>query len=161
MDEFTREIGAMGVGTDMAVLPSPMEIRTKESTNLIRDTEKECTSGMMVVYMMANSWRTNDMAKVDSPGRMVLFMMENLSMDKEKDMANIHLPMVDSTKDLGRMDDMMALERVLGKMEGVIVGNGAMEWPMDVALKPTLMEMSDTKDSGMMMSRCVKWQWHG
>lgn len=156
MAEFMKEIGVMVDGMDMDALVSVTVIPMKGNTNLINDTVVVSTSGMMEESTTDTFPKINDMDMVSLPGRMVLSMMETLSMDNVKDMANIPLPMVDNTKGLGRMDDMMDLELVLGKMEESIGVNGEMVWHTDMASKPIPMEIFVMKDNGKTMNRFVR-----
>jgi hypothetical protein len=81
---------------------------------------------------MACLVKTNNMARAPLPGPMVLFVVENLSMVKEKGVDNMHLVVGVNAMDDERMDLMMDLERVGGKMNDAAKGNGGRAcWPMD------------------------------
>jgi hypothetical protein len=80
---------------------------------------------------MACLVKTNNMARAPLPGPMVLFVVENLSMVKEKGVDNMHLVVGVNAMDRGRMDLMMDLECVGGKMDDAAKGNGGRAWPMD------------------------------
>jgi hypothetical protein len=53
------------------------------------------------------------------------------------------------------MEDMKDTERVHGKMGDDIKESGAMEWPMDEALKRIPMGMFVTKANGLMTNQCA------
>jgi hypothetical protein len=141
---------------DTVVPPLAMAIRTKENTNLINVMVVVSIDGTMVVSTTACLVKTNDMEKALLPGPMVRFMMENLSMGNEKDTVNIPLVMEGNTMDRGKMDGMMDLEHVHGKMDDVIKENGEMVWLMDEGRKRIPMGMCGMKDSGLMMNQFGK-----
>jgi hypothetical protein len=145
----------MVVGMDMVGRPLAMAIRTRENTNLINAMVAVSIDGTTAASMTACLVKTNDMARASLPGPTVPCSMENLSMANEKAMDNIPLVMGVNTMDLGRMDGMPDLERVRGKMDDAIKGNGGMAWPMDEARKHIRMGIFDTRDSGLMMNQCV------
>jgi hypothetical protein len=149
-------IGATVVGMDMVGHPLAMATRTKENTNLINAMVVVSIDGTTAVSMTACLVKTNGMARASLRGPMVPSTMENSSMANEKGMDNIPLVMEANTMDLGRMDGMMGLEPVRGKMADVIKGNGGMVWPMDEVLKRIRMGIFDMRDNGLMMNQFVK-----
>lgn len=93
-----------------------MVIPTKENINSINATVAVFTNGTMDEFTTVTLPKTNDTVKGSLRGPMGPCTMENLSMDNEKDMANIPLPMVDSMMARGRMDDTTGLGLVHGKV---------------------------------------------
>jgi cellobiose-specific phosphotransferase system component IIB len=136
--------------------PLAMATRTRENTNLINAMVVVSIDGTTAASMTACLVKTNAMARAYLLGPMVLFMMENSSMANEKGMDNIPLVMGVNTMDLGRMDGMMDLERVRGKMDDGIKGNGGMVWLMDEERKRIRMGIFDMRDSGLMMNQFVR-----
>jgi hypothetical protein len=155
--------GATAAGTATVAPALAMAIVTKENTNSINATAAACIRGTMDAFTMAVLPKTNvtDRATASLPGPTGPFTTVPLTMDNAKAMANIPLPMEDSTMVVGRMDGMMDLEPVRGKTDGDIRGNGEMVWRMGKERKRIQMAMCDMKDNGWMMSLCVKENgWH-
>jgi hypothetical protein len=150
---FISILGATVVGMDTVGRPLAMAIRTRENTNLINAMVVVSIDGTTAAYMTACLVKTSGMARASLPGPMAPCTMENSSMANEKAMDNIPLVMGVNTMDLGRMDDMMDLERVRGKMDDAIKENGGMAWPMDEGRKRIRMGIFDMRDSGLMMNQ--------
>lgn len=75
--------------------------------------------------------------------------------DKGKGMACTSSVTVANTRATGRMADTMAMAFARGRTGDAIAVNGAMEWPMATAEKPTPTERYDTMVNGSTMNQFV------
>jgi hypothetical protein len=132
-------IGDMGGGTEMAVPPLPMVIRTRVSTDLINVTVGACTVGRMGASLMGSSVKTSDMARGSSSGLTEPRMKETLCKVNAKVMVGIPFQMVGTMSDHGLMVDMKALGNVIGRMDVPTRVNGSQGWHMVKVWKPIQM----------------------
>ena len=144
-----------------------MEISSKESGSMTRQTAKENTGMPMGIIMKASGWMIKLMAKEFILLLMALVILENgkttCSMDKERKLGKIILILWESIwmgwstvkeliimltalsmKGIGPIIKFMESELTLGKMEKYTQGNGKKEICMDKEYLAGLME-EDTK----------------
>jgi hypothetical protein len=90
----------------------------------------ECTDGKMVKYMMVTLSKIIVMVMVFGPDQMATIMMENLSKENVRAMANVNLAMGNTMKDLGESINSIVLDPTFMKMGCNTRENGLMVFHM-------------------------------
>ena len=76
MVDTTKDIGTMGAGMESDEPSLPTTTSLKEPMIWIKDTATACTNGMMDVYILDSSSKTNDKDEVPTPGPMELVSLD-------------------------------------------------------------------------------------